>query len=639
MQYRKITKEAFNDLVNNRISSGDGEVVGVVKKGTRFAFDTLESADQLCLDYDVTILPPKKYLLPPVDSILSFTPKDPASYEITVKAAPRVIIGVHPYDLAAVKLIDTAYIEDKQDTHYAERRKKITFIGMYPTREFKYRFASSADNPPPSETADAMLCDLGDCYGVELYTDKGGDFFGDALEDEEGIEERINKAKTKAGDGQKLPLAATEVTGLLRENERSGVFEARAEKCYSCGSCVLVCPTCYCFDMREDLDLSLQKGRRLRVWDGCVLEDFAKVAGGHNFRRSKADRFKHRIFRKGVYLVEKFGTFGCVGCGRCADACTADIANPVEVLSDILKECEEQGKEIKVEPVSVKPRPTSKEVPGVQKDPLLPVPAEIIRKEKMTALETLFEFKLADGSSLGHKPGQFVEISVPGIGECPISVSSSPTKTESFEMVIRKVGAVTSAIHALEVGDTVGIRGPFGTYFPVEELKGKDLLFVAGGIGLVPARSAIKYVLEHREDYNNVCIMFGTRDPSQRLFVDELKEWASMENVEFLETVDEADEEWSGNVGVVTTLCHKVTTEINPETIYAIVVGPPVMYKFVIQSLHDMGITDDHIIVSLERHMKCGIGKCGHCQIHNLYVCQDGPVFMLSEIKHLSEAI
>ncbi len=275
----------------------------------------------------------------------------------------------------------------------------------------------------------------------------------------------------------------------------------------------------------------------------------------------------------------------------------------------------------------------------VDKYIMLPEPAEIIAKKQMTETEMYFDFKLDSGKPLGHKPGQFAEISVPGIGEAPISISSSPQKEESFEMVIRNAGALTAAIHAMDVGDKVGIRGPFGTDFPVENLKGKDLFFVAGGIGLVPARSAINYVLDNRDDYGNVTIFFGACDPSQRLFTDELEAWAGRDDITFLETVDACKDDWKGNVGVVTTLFPMLETQPEADKTYAIIVGPPIMYKFVIQELKKLNFADDHIIVSLERHMKCGIGKCGHCQINGIYVCQEGPVFSLNEITSLPEAI
>ena len=267
----------------------------------------------------------------------------------------------------------------------------------------------------------------------------------------------------------------------------------------------------------------------------------------------------------------------------------------------------------------------------------MPSLAEIVRIEELTETEKLFEIRFKNGRELGHLPGQFVEVSVFGIGEAPISVSSSPTKKGSFELVVRRVGNVTKALHKLNEGSIIGIRGPFGNGFPTEELKGKDILFVAGGIGLVPLRSLINYVLDKRDSYGRVIILFGARTPKEQLFLDELALWKERKDVEYLETVDRGDEEWKGNVGVITTLFPKIN--VDSQRTYALIVGPPVMYRFAILEAKTKGIPDDQIIVSLERRMKCGVGKCGHCQIQNLYVCQDGPVFRYSEIKGLKEAL
>ncbi|MEE8374382.1 MAG: FAD/NAD(P)-binding protein [Dehalococcoidia bacterium] len=275
---------------------------------------------------------------------------------------------------------------------------------------------------------------------------------------------------------------------------------------------------------------------------------------------------------------------------------------------------------------------------GPQNDIYRPEMATVVRSEPMTALERFLEFKLDSGGELGHMPGQFAEVSVFGIGEAPISISSSPTQNGSFQMVVRAAGSVTHAMHNLKHGDKVGIRGPFGTHFPVDgEMKGKDIVFVCGGLGLVPVRSAINYVLHHREDYGNVTILFGAKSPADRVFVAEVEEWTSKESVTYVETVDRGDEEWTGRVGVITTLMTDM--KVDPSKTVAIVCGPPVMYKFAVMSLHKMGIIEKNIFVSLERNMKCGVGKCGHCQIDHLYVCQEGPVFRFSDVSEVQEAI
>jgi NAD(P)H-flavin reductase len=268
----------------------------------------------------------------------------------------------------------------------------------------------------------------------------------------------------------------------------------------------------------------------------------------------------------------------------------------------------------------------------------LPENATVLKNRPMTRTEAYFEFKLDSGSELGHMPGQFAEISVPGIGEAPISVSSSPTAGGSFEMVVRKAGNVTAALHAVAEGQKIGVRGPFGTSFPVEtEMKGKDILFICGGIGLVPLRSAINYVLDKRGNYGNVTILSGTKTPAERLFADELEKWQERQDVTLLESVDTADEGWKGNTGVITTLIPKVT--IDPANTVTLICGPPIMYKFVLLELMKIPVDFQNVYVSLERHMKCGVGKCGHCQINGLYACQDGPVFRYADIAKVREAI
>jgi sulfite reductase subunit B len=274
---------------------------------------------------------------------------------------------------------------------------------------------------------------------------------------------------------------------------------------------------------------------------------------------------------------------------------------------------------------------------GEQTSIYLPRLAEIIRTEQLTKMEKLFEIKLRQGQELGHQPGQFVEVSLFGIGEAPISVSSSPTKKGSFELAVRGVGNVTRALHTLDPGAILGIRGPFGKGFPVEEMKGKDILFVAGGIGLIPLRSLINYVLGHRSDFGRVLVLFGAKTPAEQLFLAELSKWRVSKEMEYWETVDRSDGQWKGNVGVITTLFPKIT--IDPGKTVAVIVGPPIMYRFAILEAQVKGIPDDQILVSLERRMKCGVGKCGHCQINHLYVCQDGPVFRYARIKDLKEAI
>lgn len=268
----------------------------------------------------------------------------------------------------------------------------------------------------------------------------------------------------------------------------------------------------------------------------------------------------------------------------------------------------------------------------------VPRVATLMAKETLSDFVTLFEFAQDNGKPLAHKPGQFIQVSVHGIGEAPFSISSPPTRADHhFEIAVRRTGTVTAALHNLEVGAKIGVRGPYGSFFPVQKFVGQDVLFVAGGLGYIPLRSLLHYMLRHRSEFGRIIVLVGTRNPQERIFIDQLAKLGAREDVEVLETVDLPDPSWTGNVGVITTLLPQIT--IVPEQTFVAMVGPPVMYRFVLMECEKLGIRQDQIYVSLERRMKCGLGKCGHCQINGAYCCIDGPVFRCTDIQALEEAI
>jgi NAD(P)H-flavin reductase len=275
---------------------------------------------------------------------------------------------------------------------------------------------------------------------------------------------------------------------------------------------------------------------------------------------------------------------------------------------------------------------------NVQESLYLPDFVTVRETEPMGLAERRLKLELDRGESLGHRPGQFVQVSVLGIGEAPISISSGPTSDPTVELVVRACGNVSRSLHQVEPGSKLGLRGPFGNGFDVAAMKGKDLLLVAGGIGLVPMRSLIHAVLAHRGDFAEVSILFGCKSPQERLFLNELVAWRTNPDVRLLETIDRPHPDWSGHVGVITTLFPELAINRPKETV-AVIVGPPIMYRFVIIECLNAGLDEENILMSLERHMKCGVGKCGHCQINQKYVCQDGPVFSYAEARHLKEAI
>ena len=234
------------------------------------------------------------------------------------------------------------------------------------------------------------------------------------------------------------------------------------------------------------------------------------------------------------------------------------------------------------------------------------------------------------------KSGQFIMCTIFGAGEFAVSLPPSP-ENDRFHLTVRKVGSVTNALHELKAGDKVGIRGPFGNGFPFEEIKGKNIISVAGGIGLIPLRSSIVHVLQHKKEFGRVLVLHGARTPDDLMYKENLKEWQSFPGFETYISVDVGTPGWTGEVGFVHTLFDKANLPV--ENTVAFVCGPPVMFNTVIGELLKRGLRDDCIISTLERHMKCGVGKCQHCAIGRTLVCTDGPVYTYRQIKTLGEQI
>ena len=236
------------------------------------------------------------------------------------------------------------------------------------------------------------------------------------------------------------------------------------------------------------------------------------------------------------------------------------------------------------------------------------------------------------------RPGQFAQVSLFGTGEFPASLPPSPSEPETF-FTVRDVGSCTSRLHALRAGDRFAVRGPYGNGFPMEQYRGRHLVFVAGGIGLIPLRSCIVHALAHRADYGRILIFLGARSPRDLMYRDTLRQWTAAAGVECHLTVDRAEDGWTGDVGVVGSLFRKAGVQVPVADTTAFVCGPPVMFRFVIRDLLAMGFAETDIVSTLERYMKCGVGKCGHCCIGVAYVCVDGPVFTYRQIRQLGEDI
>jgi sulfhydrogenase subunit gamma (sulfur reductase) len=247
----------------------------------------------------------------------------------------------------------------------------------------------------------------------------------------------------------------------------------------------------------------------------------------------------------------------------------------------------------------------------------------------------LFQIEL-NGQLFDYQPGQFAFVSAFGVGEAPFGLASTTARTPHLEFAINRIGTVTTALHRLEPGAVVGVRGPLGNSFPLDEMRGKDLLVLGGGIGGAPLRPVIHTVLDNRADYGRLTILWAARKPSLLVFTDEYDSWQCAPNTGLHLTVDEGDKTWTGNVGLITQLLEEVAP--SPDNTVAIICGPPIMIKFVILGLKTLGFADEQMIMTLEAKMKCGIGKCGRCNMGEKFVCLDGPVFSYTQVARFLES-
>ena len=271
------------------------------------------------------------------------------------------------------------------------------------------------------------------------------------------------------------------------------------------------------------------------------------------------------------------------------------------------------------------------------KEPLIPNVCQIVDIRQDTPDVKTFRVLTLDGKKpFIHKPGQCAMLSMPGVGEALFSITSSPTNTEYVEFSIKKCGCVTTWIHAVEVGQQITVRGPYGNGFPVEtEFKGQDMLFIAGGIGLAPVRSVINYVRDNRANYGKVDIVYGSRSKDDLVFYKEIiDEWKNDPTVNVHLTIDREQEGWDGHVGFVPTYVKELGLDPN---MTAVLCGPPIMIKFTLAGLLELGFDKSRVYTTLELRMKCGVGKCGRCNVGDKFVCKDGPVFRMTELDELPD--
>ncbi len=316
-------------------------VVAPVAKGKRFIFDQLGDVAELRLDYDTTVLPPKKVFFPPKQDLLEF---DEGKATSCLDPQAKVLLGVHPYDIKAISMTDKLFSDNYADSNYLANREVAVIIGSNVQTPYERAFYGSIAQDLELVGHDAFLTKISDGYVLDVVTEKGEKLIADlgladASAEQTSEAEGVN-AKADEDCPVKLPFAAGDVSEKVRNSFKSEIWDELSKDCFSCGSCNLVCPTCYCFDVQDEWGLGASNGKRYRRWDGCLSSEFSEVSvqgGSENFRENRAERYRHRFMRKTAYLNDKLGAPACVGCGRCAGACTADIADPVNTITRIME--------------------------------------------------------------------------------------------------------------------------------------------------------------------------------------------------------------------------------------------------------------------------------------------------------------
>ena len=543
---------------------------------------------------------------------------------------PLAFIGVRACELTALQIQDHVFLDGPAiDPDYRARRASAFVVAVECATPTSTCFCTSMGTGPEVTSAfDVSLTELDDGYVVRVGSAAGARLI-DALDLPLARQPAIDAAAgvvagARAAMGTPIDMSGVH-DGLQAAPGHPG-WAAVAERCLACTNCTLVCPTCFCTSVTQKSDLDGTRSTSERTWDSCFADGFARVAGG-SFRPHTKDRYRQWLTHKFSTWWDQFGSSGCVGCGRCIAWCPVgiDVREELAVIAG--------AGPIPMPQLTAAPAPAV--IPVAEPATELTAPAlggfvsvHVDGSTRETADTMTLHLGTTDRTLLSGRPGQFVMAALPAFSAAPISVSRF--RRDGLDLTIRAAGPATRAMTALERGSTLGLRGPLGRGWPVDEMTGRDVVIVAGGIGLAPLRPLIDVCLARRDTVGSVRIYLGARTPADRLYVDEIGRLAARGDIEIKETVDRAGPDWLGRVGIVTQLFDRATWD--GRNAVAFICGPERMMQATADVLFGRGIDVDRTWVTLERNMSCGVGLCGHCQLGKFFVCKDGPVFNLAEL-------
>ncbi|HYM85071.1 MAG TPA: 4Fe-4S dicluster domain-containing protein [Candidatus Dormibacteraeota bacterium] len=568
--------------------------------------------------FDFTVGPSsaKRWTFPPrVPQAVATREEGVVRFDVGASDVQSVaFLGLRACELAALGVQDRVFLGGPYtDEDYRARRAAAIVIAVECAVAGATCFCTSMGTGPAVRGgADLVLSELDDGFVVRAGTPVGSELLA-RLPLKAATSDQLHQARQQVeavAEAIGEPVATQGLHERLLAQWDSPQWLRIAERCMTCGNCTLVCPTCFCSSVTQRSDLDGTVTTNQRIWDSCFTLGFAKVAGG-NFRSRARDRYRQWLTHKFATWVDQFGSFGCVGCGRCVTWCPVGI--------DVRAELAAVAPPVETRAADLGPAATT---------PAAYTVARVRSIRPDTSDTSTLVLDRMDPAFPAGAPGQFVMVDLPGFPPLPISISRY--RSDGIELTIRAAGPATTQLTQLARGDEIGLRGPLGTSWPIERAVGRDIVIVTGGIGLPPLRPAIDAILAQRLRFGAVRLYYGARTPKDLMFVDELERWGARDDMEVSVTVDRAGPEWTGPVGVVTHLFDRATWD-GSRTV-AFVVGPERMMTATAEVLHEHGLSDDRIFVSMERHMECGIGLCGHCQMGPYFVCKDGPVFSLAQL-------
>jgi len=616
------------------------EVYAPIKQNNNVMLLPYDSSS-FTMDYARTTMPVKEYLFEQKENLYKWQ-KNENEIKIvesdTGNIKSRILFGVRACDAYGIAYLDRFYIEEFKDLNYAARREKTFIAVVNCTEPGENCFCSSTGvGPFAAKGYDIMFTPIGDKYIVEVGSDKGNKLVsaaGGLLESagDEGYKEKevlLNIVKDKFNNRVDL----SDIGKVMEDTFNSEIWKDISKQCIGCTGCTSVCPTCTCFNVVEEESCYGEKCR-VRYWDSCQSASFTRNAGGHN-PRNEVSKVRYRIYDKFKYIEERFKMKGCTGCGRCIDVCPAGI-DAVEVISRLRQEYKpdvenkKQDKSSK-EQFNIHTHNDGQKCENVYK-PQIAVIKDIIQETRdIKRFIVQYEDKLLHEN---YKfTGQFFEITVFGVGEIAISIPFGPSQKDYFDFCIKKAGKVTSAIHQLKVGDKIGLRGPFGKGFPYEDLKGRDIVIVGSGVGLAPVRTMIVRIIENKKDFGKLVVIASASSYEGLVYKEDLIKWSGIDGVKILYALSKPTDKVDAYVGYINDLLPDLGLDWNNTS--SILCASPKRIKAVAKDLMKLGMKGTDILTSLETHMRCGIGKCGHCKVGNKYMCVDGPVFNYEEMLEL----